>query len=75
MSNFNPNIKEEIQDPLGYIPSEFSSLFPIRYAPNVQLDLNTYRILLEKLKCKFCSQLMQNPVYLKCSHRFCRPCI
>jgi hypothetical protein len=38
-------------------------------------SLSVYAKLFESLTCTICREVFSNPVYLKCSHRFCKDCI
>ena len=41
----------------------------------MRLNINTFRCMYSVLTCPLCEKLLKSPVYLKCSHRFCKECI
>ena len=56
-------------------PLKVLELFPKRSIHLVDLNLQSYLKLYQNLLCTICEQLLKTPVYLKCSHRFCKECI
>lgn len=50
-------------------------IFPVRKTNSLDFDLIKCKKLYETLTCAFCRQLLNNPIHLRCSHRFCKECI
>ncbi len=56
-------------------PLKVLNLFPKREITSLTLNYQNYSKLYENLTCTICRELLKSPVYLKCSHRFCKDCI
>ena len=55
--------------------SRILHLFKRRDIHDATLSQPKYQKLYKKLCCGLCKALMNCPVYLRCSHRFCHRCI
>lgn len=54
--------------------ARFLSFLPVRDQP-VAFSPASLGNVLRLLTCPLCKEMLSSPVYLKCSHRFCRHCI
>lgn len=68
-------IAEEEENLFEDDSAKILSLFRKRTVANLNLSQEKYEKLYENLSCTICRELYNNPVYLKCSHRFCKDCI
>lgn len=72
--NFFRQIDRECEDLERFRCARFLSFLPVRDQP-VTFSPGSLTNVLKQLSCPICKETMSSPVYLKCSHRFCRQCI
>jgi hypothetical protein len=75
-----PELETDIEDFIdSNVSEEEPLLFAVRvpelYNPQLPLSKEVLARMALLLKCPLCRHRMTDPVYLRCSHRFCHDCI
>lgn len=68
-------MSDESDNFLSDNPIKVLQLFPIRQISTIKCSFDNFQKLYENLRCTICRDIFRSPVYMRCSHRFCKDCI